>query len=209
MAERDRIARLFAPLTAEEPGGFNLTDDAAIVTPPPRQKLVVTTDSVIEGIHVLPRATPQQFAQKLVRRNLSDLAAMGATPWRYTLNLHTPRGLNEDWFAAFAAALGAEQTAFGMILIGGDSTSGGDEIHTSMTCFGLIDATPIRRNGARIGNDVYVSGTLGDAAFALSLLQQNQPIDAGIAARYHTPDPRLELAKMLRNILVVVTIKAL
>lgn len=200
MAERERIARYFAPLAAGEAGSFNLTDDAAVLTPPAGQSLVITTDSVIESIHVLEHATPQQFAQKLMRRNLSDLAAMGATPWRYSLNLHTPRGLADDWFAAFAATLATEQAAFNLLIIGGDSTSGGSVIHTSMTCFGLLDSPPLRRNGAQIGDDIYVSGTMGDAAYALALLQQNTSLDSALATRYHCPTPRLELGKMLRSI---------
>jgi thiamine-monophosphate kinase len=200
MAERTRIARYFAPLAAGDAGSFNLTDDAALLTPPAGQSLIITTDSVIESIHVLPNATPQQFAQKLMRRNLSDLAAMGATPWRYTLNLHTPKGLSEDWFAAFAASLDEEQRHFGLQLIGGDSTSGGDSIYTTLTCIGLIDGATLRRNGAHMGDDIYVSGTVGDAAYALLLLQKNQPIDAALASRYHCPTPRLELGKMLRSI---------
>ncbi len=201
MGERARIVRYFAPLTAGEPGSFSLTDDAAVITPPLGQQLVITSDSVIEGIHVLVNASPEQFAKKLMRRNLSDLAAMGATPWRYTLNLHTPVGLSDDWFAAFAATLAHEQKAAVMVLVGGDSTSAeGAAIHTTMTCYGLLDGAPLRRSGARTGDDIYVSGTLGDAALALRLLQQNQPIDAVLAARYHAPIPRLELGKMLRSI---------
>jgi thiamine-monophosphate kinase len=200
MAERDRIARYFAPLAAAETGSFDLRDDAACLTPPAGQSLVITTDSVIESIHVLAHSTPQQFAQKLMRRNLSDLAAMGATPWRYTLNLHTPTGLADDWFADFAATLSAEQRAFNLTLIGGDSTSGGDTIHTTMTCFGLVAGSPLRRNGASHGDDIYVSGTLGDAAYALFLLQQHIAVEDALAARYHCPNPRLELGNMLHGI---------
>ena len=199
MAERARIARYFAPLAEAEPGSFQLTDDAAVLTLPVGQQLVITTDSVIENIHILSSATPMQFAQKLVRRNLSDLAAMGAKPWRYTLNLHTPRDLPENWFAEFAAALNAEQTHFNMVLAGGDSTSGATAIHATMTCFGLTDAAPLRRANAQVGDDIYVSGTLGDAAYALQLLQQNQPIDDMLRARYYAPTPRLQLGQLLRN----------
>jgi thiamine-monophosphate kinase len=200
MAERDRIARYFAPLAAGEPGSFHLTDDAALLRPPAGQSLIITTDSVIESIHVLHRATPQHYAHKLMRRNLSDLAAMGATPWRYTLNLHTPKGFSDDWFAQFAATLADEQNLFQLLLIGGDSTTGGECIHTTMTCFGLCDGPPLRRNGAKVGDDIYVSGTLGDAAYALHLLQQHAAVDDALAARYHCPTPRLELGKMLRSI---------
>ena len=200
MAERNRIARYFAPLAVGEKGSFHLADDAALLNPPAGQSLIITTDSVIEAIHILPNATPQQFAQKLMRRNLSDLAAMGATPWRYTLNLHTPKGLTDEWFAAFSATLETEQRAFNLTLIGGDSTSGGDIIHTTMTCIGMIAGTPIRRNGASAGDDIYVSGTLGDAAYALQLLQEHTPIDDALATRYHCPTPRLDLGKMLHSI---------
>ncbi len=226
IGERTRIARYFAPL-ASDAGSFHLTDDAAVLHPPAGASLVITTDSVIENVHVLAGATPQQFAQKLVRRNLSDLAAMGAAPWRYTLNLHTPHGLAEDWFAQFAAALAEEQSAFGMVLIGGDSTSAAAaSIHATMTCFGLVDGAPLRRSGAKVGDDIYVSGTIGDAALGLRMLQQkeavipaqagisvdrrdsgergsrlrgNDDMDAFLVARYHRPEPRLALGAALRG----------
>jgi len=201
MAERDRIARYFSPLTAGENGAFALTDDAAILTPPAGHALVVTTDSVIAGIHVLADAGPQHYAQKLVRRNLSDLAAMGAMPWRYTLNLHTPVGLDDAWFAAFAATLAEEQKTFRMLLVGGDSTSGSTPIHTTLTCFGLAPGgRSLRRAGAMAGDDIYVSGTIGDAALALQLLQHHTPVDAALAARYHCPEPRISLGLQLHGI---------
>lgn len=200
MAERVRIARYFAPLTLGEPGSLSLTDDAAVLTPPPGQQLVITTDSVIEGVHVFAGATPQQFAQKLVRRNLSDLAAMGARPWRYTINMHLPHGLNDSWVEAFTRALQAEQERFGMVLVGGDSTSApATAIQVTMTCFGLT-AQPLLRTGAQAGDDIYVSGTLGDAALGLMLLQlPTPPADwaAGLIARYHVPEPRLALGAVL------------
>lgn len=202
MAEHARIARYFAPLTQAEDGSFSLTDDAAILTPTANHSIVVTTDSVIEGIHVLPEATPAQFAQKLLRRNLSDLAAMGAQPWRYTLNLHTPTGLGQDWFSSFAETLAAEQAQFEIVLIGGDSTTGSSDapIHCTMTCFGLLQQPPLRRNGAQPGDDIYVSGTIGDAALGLKLLQQNPQHDSFLSARYHLPEPRLALGAALHGI---------
>jgi thiamine-monophosphate kinase len=200
MGERTRIARYFAPL-APDAGSFSLTDDAAVLAAPAGFSLVITTDSVIESVHVLAAATPQQFATKLVRRNLSDLAAMGAQPWRYTLNLHTPHGIADEWFAKFSAALVAEQSQFGMVLIGGDSTSAPHAaIHATMTCFGLLDGAPLRRNGAQVGDDIYVSGTIGDAALGLLMLQQKLPSDPALIARYHTPQPRLALGSSLHGI---------
>ena len=204
MSERKRITHYFSPLSAAEPGSFWLTDDAAVLAPPAGYSLVFTTDSVIESTHVLPGATPQQFAQKLVRRNLSDLAAMGATPWRYLLNLHTPRALADSWFAEFSCALAAEQHEFDMTLIGGDSTSGGDRVHATITCIGLLDGPVLRRRGGCIGDDIYVSGTIGDAALGLQLLQQKIAASAAhydhLTGRYHLPKPRLALGLALGSI---------
>lgn len=196
MAERARIARYFAPLTAGEPGSFHLQDDAAALDVPPGKKLVVTTDSVIVGTHLVATASAAQIATKLMRRNLSDLAAMGATPWRYTLNAHTAPGLPDAWFADFADALAAEQTRFGLVLAGGDSTSGPGPIHTGMTCFGLTEKI-LRQTGARAGDALYVSGTIGDAALAL----HHRTLESGfLADRYFAPVPRLALGQALHGI---------
>lgn len=203
MTEHHRIAKFFAPLSINEPGSFHLTDDAAVLTPPSGYALVITTDSVIEGTHVLRGATPRQYAQKLVRRNLSDLAAKGATPWRYTLNLHLPiatAATMDAWVAEFAATLEAEQRLFTMVLVGGDSTSGGEAVHTTMTCFGLLKNAPLLRSTAQVGDDLYVSGTIGDAALGLTLLQQSHAAvtDAPwLIDRYHVPQPRLALGAAL------------
>lgn len=199
MAERMRIANYFAPLATGEAGSFHLLDDAALLTPPPGKSLILTTDSVIEGIHLPHNAAPQYYAQKIMRRNLSDLAAMGAEPWRYTLNFHTSHKLASDWVALFAATLAKEQQQFGMTLIGGDTTSGDGLIHLSLTCIGLIEGEPLRRQGAAVGDEIYVSGTLGDAAFALQQLLAHAPLDETLKQRYYAPEPRLALGQMLRG----------
>lgn len=204
MAEHGRIARHFAPLTLREPGSFALTDDAALLTPPAGCRLVITTDSVISGIHVLPNASAEQIACKLVRRNLSDLAAMGATPWRCFLNLHTPHAMDDAWFTRFTATLAHEQEQFGMVLAGGDSTSGGNHVHATMTCIGHVAGSALLRSTAAVGDDVYVSGTIGDAALGLRVLQQQLAADSASSAfltqRYHTPQPRLALGEALHGI---------
>ena len=203
MAEHDRIARFFAPLSGGEPGSFNLTDDAAFLDVPVGHRLVVTTDSVIEGVHVLPLASPAQFARKLMRRNLSDLAAKGARPWRYFLNLHTSGAVREAWVAAFAAALAEEQQHFGLVLAGGDSTSGGERVQVTMTCLGLVTQADLLRSTARAGDDVYVSGSIGDAGLGLLLLQHQLQHFSGaewLEARYHMPEPRLALGAALHGV---------
>lgn len=200
MAEHARIAKLFAPLTQDEPGSYSLRDDAAVLTPPAGQHIVVTTDSVIEHIHVLGGASPAQFAQKLVRRNMSDLAAMGAKPWRYFVNLHTPAGLAESWFAEFTRTLMSEQQFFGMVLAGGDSTAGGSAIHTTLTAIGLTRGPVLQRSGAADGDDLYVSGTIGDAALGLRLLKDGKITGSPLIYRYHVPQPRLELGYALHGV---------
>lgn len=204
MAERDRIARHFAPLAQAEAGSFSLTDDAALLTPPPGHGIVVTTDSVIESIHVLPGAHAAQIAQKLVRRNLSDLAAMGATPWRYFLNMHTPPDTPDAWFAEFAATLAQEQASFHLTLAGGDSTSAAGPVHATLTCLGVVRGPAMLRSKAQPGDDVYVTGTVGDAALGLKLLQQLLQADSAATAhltkRYHTPEPRVALGAALRDV---------
>lgn len=200
MRERDIIANYFAPLSAGEPGSFSLTDDAALLTPPKGQKLVVTTDSVIEAVHVLPDATPEQYATKLMRRNLSDLAAMGATPWRYLLNVRVPSGTEPEWFARLAATLKREQEQFKLVLAGGDTTIGGDVIHLTLTMLGLVEKDALLRSGAADGDDVYVSGQIGDAALGLAMLQADSRADGAWITRYHTPQPRLALGHALHGI---------
>lgn len=200
MKERAIIADHFAPLTTGEPGSFNLTDDAAVLTPPVGKQIAITTDSVIQGVHVLPDATPQQYAVKLMRRNLSDLAAMGATPWRYLINVRVPRDVDKTWFAQFSDALRAEQEQFKLVLAGGDTTIGGDTIHLTLTALGLIDSAPLTRSGAREGDMLYVSGAIGDAALGLAMLQADADAGGPWTDRYHTPLPRLAVGNGLRNL---------
>ncbi len=202
MNEFDRIARYFAPLSAGEAGAFALTDDAAAFTIPAGQTLVVTTDSVIGGIHLPRDASPAQFAQKLLRRNLSDLAAMGALPWRYLLNLHLPAATPENWLQQFSATLQQEQQRFSMVLAGGDSTTGGEDIHLTATLLGLTPE-PILRRGAKAGDDLYVTGTIGEAALALPYALGEKMPDAAAQpwlARYFAPEPRIAVGLALRGI---------
>ncbi len=200
MRQREIIATYFAPLSSGEPGSFSLTDDAAVLTPPKGHKLVLTTDSVIEAVHVLADATPEQYGTKLMRRNLSDLAAMGATPWRYLLNVRVPRGIEPSWFERFAHTLHTEQEQFKLVLAGGDTTIGGDVIHLTITMLGLVQADALTRSGAKTGDAVYVSGCIGDATLGLAMLQADSSAEGAWVARYHTPQPRIALGHALRGI---------
>lgn len=195
MREHERIARFFAPLSAGEDGALGLRDDAAVLTLPAGKKLVVTTDSVIESVHLPQGATPEQFAQKLLRRNLSDLAAMGATPWRYLLNLGLNASVDDAWLARFSDTLGQLQQTFALVLAGGDTTSA-PTLHLTATMLGLVE-TPLTRAGARAGDGIYVTGRIGDAAMALRNLAT---ANAELLQRYYRPEPRLDVGYALHGV---------
>lgn len=192
------IRRLFAPLASGYPGAFGLADDAALIRPPQGQALVVTTDGMIEGVHFLKGEAPRRLARRLLRVNLSDLAAMGARPYAYTLNLMLPRGVRYAWLRAFAGGLAEEQRDHGLSLIGGDTDATPGPLTLSATLYGLARGKRVlRRKGARPGDDIYVSGTIGDASLGLACLQgriECSPADRRyLVGRFRLPTPRLAL----------------
>jgi thiamine-monophosphate kinase len=203
--EFDLIARYFAPLAAGQAGSFGLTDDAAVFDPPAGCRLVSTLDTIVAGVHYLPDDPPDSVARKLLRVNLSDLAAMGARPYGYLLSLALAKTAEERWVAAFAKGLGADQAHHGLDLLGGDTTSTPGPTTLSLTALGTLPAgaTPLRRAGARAGQSVYVSGTIGDAALGLKLLLGELSADEDadhtmLADRYRLPQPRLALGQALQ-----------
>jgi thiamine-monophosphate kinase len=201
LGEFERIARFFAPLAA--PGALGLKDDAALIDGPDGQQYVLTADAIVEGVHFLSDDPPAQIAQKLLRVNLSDLAAKGATPVGYLLVTALPPARGEAWLEAFAAGLAADQATYGIGLLGGDSTATNGPATLSVTALGRVAAgQAILRGGARPGDVVYVSGTLGDAALGLRVLRgELGGIDAAaqafLAVRYRLPQPRLALGQRL------------
>ncbi|MEJ0049145.1 MAG: thiamine-phosphate kinase [Rhodospirillales bacterium] len=192
--EFSRIARHFAPLAAE--GGLGLLDDAAIVAPPPGRELVITADAMVAGVHFLPDEAPENVARKLLRVNLSDLAAMGATPLHYLLVVSVPRGTDEDWFAGFAQGLALDQARYGVSLLGGDTTATPGPITVSVTMFAHVaPGAALRRSAARPGDELWVTGTVGDGVLGLWALQGKiADPDGSLAAHYRLPEPRLGLA---------------
>ena len=200
------IARLFAPLARGFPGAYGLLDDAAVIAPAAGEELVVTKDLMVEGVHYLPDDPPELVARKLIRVNLSDLAAKGATPLAYLLGLALPRTVTLRWLDAFAAGLAADQASYGMHLIGGDTAATDGPVVLSLTALGTLPAgTMLRRGGARPGDRLYVSGTIGDAALGLKALGGGL---AGLSAasrdhligRYRLPQPRTALGVRLRSL---------
>jgi len=205
--EFERIAAVFAPLAADFPGALGLTDDAALLTCPPGHELVVTTDALVAGVHFLWPADPEKIARKALHKNLSDLAAMGARPLAYSLATLLNDDCDLAWLQRFAEGLAVSQKASGIGLSGGDSVKTSGPITISITAFGLVPAgTALRRNGARPGDSVYVSGFLGDAAVGLRLARDgggeglSEEDRAALIGRHWLPPLRLDIGEQLRGI---------
>jgi thiamine-monophosphate kinase len=202
--EFDRIARLFRPLARKLPGALGLTDDVGFLPPAAAgEALIVTTDTVVEGIHVLPGASPLRMAEKVLRVNLSDLASKGARPLAVLLNTALPHELPAGWLDAFAQALGRDLDRFGAGLLGGDSVATTGPVTLTLTAIGSVpEGLMPRRSGARVGDTIWVSGTLGDGALGLRAARGDLPGLSGedaswLADRYHRPQPRLALGRAL------------
>ena len=191
--EFDRIARYFAPLAGPE--ALGLADDAAVWRPAPGHEAVLTVDQMIEGVHFLPSDPVDGVARKLLRRNLSDLAAMGAAPAGYLLTFAVPREAPEDWFAAFAKGLAADQAEYGIRLFGGDSASTSGPVSLTATLIGTVrQGEALRRDGARPGDALFVTGTIGDAALGLEAARGTLADPTGyLTARRLLPSPRTGL----------------
>ncbi len=201
--EFELIARYFAPLAEGAPGAQGLRNDAAVFDPSREDSLVLTLDTMVEGVHFLPDDPPALIGRKLLRVNLSDLAAMGARPSGYLLATAFPRDVEEAWISAFAAGLAEDQEAFGITLYGGDTVATPGPLTLSLTAFGEAPkGRTLSRATARAGDAVYVSGTIGDGALGLNALRGglsalSEDQRAMLAARYRLPEPRLALGGRL------------
>jgi thiamine-monophosphate kinase len=205
MSAEDRlIARYFAPL-ATPPGALGLSDDAAFLTPPSGTDLVLTTDALVGGVHFFVDDPADKVAQKALRVNLSDLAAKGAKPLGFLLSLALPPQTGEDWLAALAEGLGADAATYGCPLFGGDSVRTPGPVMVNVAMFGSVPTgTMVRRAGARPGDRIFVSGTIGDAALGLKLRKGGDwKLTAGqrehLLSRYLLPQPRTALAEAIRG----------
>ncbi len=204
--EFDLISRYLAPLSGV--GAYGLTDDAAVLTPPEGKDLVFTKDALIADVHFFADDPPDFIARKAMRVNLSDLAAMGAEPLGYLLALAFPNDMeNIDGFMAkFSSGLKRDQEEFGWSLYGGDTVSTSGPLMISLTAIGIVNrGQALRRRGAKPGDNIYVSGTLGDGAFGLKCLKDEfraakTSVTQPLIDRYHLPRPRLELGQRLWGI---------
>jgi thiamine-monophosphate kinase len=200
MGEFDLIARYFTRPARRNPLGVG--DDCALLRPATGMELAVSTDMLVEGRHFLPTVAPGALGHKALAVNLSDLAACGAQPLAFTLALALPQ-VDEAWLAGFAEGMFALADAHDCELVGGDTTRG--PLTLSITVFGEVPAgQALLRSGARAGDDVWVSGTLGDARLALEAFRGTvslpQPVFAAAWERMDRPQPRVTLGLALRGI---------
>lgn len=201
--EFELIARYFAPLARGFPGAFGLLDDAAVIAPPPGHELVAKTDAIVGGVHFLHDDPPDLIARKALRVNLSDLAAKGAVPRAYMLDIMLPNTVTEEWIANFARGLAEDQNEYGVHLIGGDTDSTPGPVTIAIMAFGdVATGRMLRRGGARAGDTVFVTGTIGDAALGLTVLRGKLAhLDTKAANflvdRYRLPRPRVTLGPRL------------
>jgi thiamine-monophosphate kinase len=205
--EDSLISRYFRPI-ATDPGAFNLVDDAAMLKASSGDDIVVTTDAIVEGVHFLSDDPADTIARKALRVNLSDLAAKGATPAGFVLTLAL-RAADEAWLTPFARGLGEDAGLFGCPLLGGDTVSTPGPLMISITAFGRVPAGKmVHRSGAKPGDRVVVTGTIGDAALGLDMLRGGAAATAladdavwkqMLVARYRLPQPRNALAMAIRD----------
>lgn len=200
-SEFELIARHFTRAPhADGPVLLGVGDDCALLTPPAGEVLAISTDMLVEGRHFFPGTDPEALGHKALAVNLSDLAAMGARPLGFTLALALPSA-DESWVAPFARGLLALADAHAIPLVGGDTTRG--PLNMCITVFGSVaPSLALRRDGARPGDEIWVSGELGDARLAVETLLGHGlgDLPAGAAARLHRPQARVALGIALRGI---------
>jgi thiamine-monophosphate kinase len=206
-SETELIETFLAPLTEGAKGAFGLRDDAAVITPAPGTDIVVTTDPIVEAVHFFPDDSPADIAWKALAVNVSDIAAKGAEPFAYSLNLAFREAPRRDWVAAFTDGLRLAQQAFGCRLIGGDTDRTPGSLSIGVTMFGSLPAgTFVPRGQAQAGDHVFATGTIGDAALGLAIRRDPSALAhlseeqrAFLVDRYLRPQPRLALAETLRR----------
>ena len=198
--ERDFIQKHLVPL-ATATAARGLADDAAVWAPPLGRDLVFTHDVLAAGVHYLPSDPPGDIAWKLLAVNLSDLAAMGAMPAGVLLGLGLSGAEDAGWRADFTTGLGRALAHFGVALWGGDTVSGLAAAVLGLTAIGHVEpGAALGRNGARPGDELWVSGTIGDAGLGLQIAQGAAPFDTFLRNRFRRPTPRLALGQALAGL---------
>lgn len=211
--EQQMVARLLAPLAQGLEGAFGLRDDAAALSPPAGSEFIMTMDTLTAGLHFLFDGSPQSAAMaahKALAVNVSDLASKGAEPYAYFMSLALPAGF-EEWLDAFAAGLGKAQKQWGITLAGGDTVRSMDGLSITITALGVVEAgRMIRRSGAKEGDLLFVSGSIGDAVAGLMFARADEGTERWkdiltsqdlefLTERCCTPSPRIGLIPALRE----------
>lgn len=203
LSEFSLISRYFTRAPREDSrADLGIGDDCALLRPAPGMQIAISSDMLVEGRHFFAGADPRLLGHKSLAVNLSDLAAMGAQPVGFTLALALP-AVDEPWLAAYSAGLFALADQHGCELIGGDTTKG--PLTLCITIFGDVPpGQALRRDGAQAGDDIWVSGSLGDARLALAGYRNEVALDAADLAaagvRMHAPTPRIALGLALRGL---------
>jgi thiamine-monophosphate kinase len=200
IGEFELIARYFAPLARGFEGARGLKSDNAFLAADARQDFVVKTDTIIAGVHFLANEKPELVGARALRVCLSDLAAGGAKPFAYQLSLSLATGWTERWVAGFARGLAADQRRFRIAMSGGDTTSSPGPTTITITAFGKVArGKGLGRDGAQAGDELWVSGTIGDAALGL-LVARRRLTGVALERRYRLPQPRTGLGPRLLGI---------
>lgn len=206
--EDQLIARYFRPL-ARHPGALALSDDVAVFSPPDNTDILLKADAIVGGVHFFADDPADCVARKALRVNLSDLASKGGEPAGFLLSLAVPNDISSEWLAAFAEGLRADAETYRCPLMGGDTDRTPGPVTVSIAAIGILPhGTLVRRKGARAGDRVFVSGTIGDAALGL-LVRRNDPAVADwqldtparehLVSRYRLPQPRNVIATVVRR----------
>ncbi len=196
-SESDLIRRLFAPLAEHYPGALDLKDDAALIENRPGHDIVMTTDCLIEDVHFRLDDPPEAVAARSLRSNLSDLAAMGAEPHIYSMAISIPNHVDVPWLERFSAQLSKDQQTYDIHLAGGDTVATPGPLSISITAIGHVPGgTALQRRGAKPGDGIFVTGTIGDAALGLRILQENLELPDNedreyLVKRFHFPSARI------------------
>ena len=200
IGEFELIARYFAPLAKGFRGARGLKSDNAFLAADGRNDLVVKTDTIVAGVHFLANEKPELVGARALRVCLSDLAAGGAKPFAYQLSLSLATGWTERWVAGFARGLAADQHRYRIAMSGGDTTSSPGPTTITVTAFGKVArGKGLGRDGARAGDEIWVTGTIGDAALGL-LVARRRLTGAALEQRYRLPQPRTGLGPRLIGI---------
>ncbi len=177
--------------------GAGIGDDCALIDVGVHQQFVTTVDTLIEGVHFPVDTSPVDIAYKALAVNLSDLAAMGATPNYFTLALTLPN-IDEQWLEDFSSSLKALATEYNIKLIGGDTTKGMLSITINAT--GTIQGVALMRSGAKVGDGIFVSNTLGDAALAWQQIQNQKIPSRNLLTQFNHPEPQVKLGQVLLGV---------